>query len=156
MAQFARPDADTDRGAWTTHTGGTTNLWDTINETVASDSDYVQSSASPADPDILKVTLSNVTDPTSSTGHIVRYRYQNAVSGGDAIDLTVRLMQGAVEIASWAHADVANGWSDAAQTLSGGQADAITDYTALSLWFEAQASGETLLLWRWWGMQQGG
>jgi hypothetical protein len=140
MAQLARPISDVAAGSWTTQSGGTTNLYATIDEASASDADYIRSSASPATPDIAKVRLGSLTDPLASTGHIVRYRYQKSVSGGDAIDLTVRLQQGATQIAAWTHANIANGFVDAAQTLTGGEADAITDYATLDLWFEAVVS----------------
>lgn len=138
MVQIARPTSDVAAGAWTTQAGGTSNLYATIDESVASDTDFIKSSASPATADIVKIQLGTLTDPVSSTGHKVRYRYQKSVSGGDQIDLTVRLVQGAATtIATWTHTNIANGWTDAEQTLTSGEANAITDYADLRLWFEA-------------------
>jgi hypothetical protein len=46
-------------------------------------------------------------------------------------------MQGGTQIAAWTHTDVPAGFTTASQTLSGTEADAITDYTNLDLVFEA-------------------
>lgn len=135
--QYARPDSDVSRGSWTTDSGATANLWDSINETPANDSDYVRSSQSPGSADILTLTLTDVGDPASSTGHKVRYRYGKDLSSGDRIDLTVRLMQGTTQIAAWTHTNIGTTLTDAEQTLSSGEADAITDYNDLRLKFEA-------------------
>jgi hypothetical protein len=72
-AQYARPDSDVSAGTWTTDTGGTTDLYQAIDETNAVDADYIQSVTDPASA-VTEVGLSNVTDPAVSTGHIVRYR----------------------------------------------------------------------------------
>lgn len=134
MPQFARPTTDITDGGWTTDTGGTA-LAAAIDETVASDADYIQSSADPSG-DIVRVKLGSLTDPASSTGHVVRYRIDK--SGTGMLDLTVRLVQGvSTVIAEWTHANVAAGPTDVAQTLTGPQTDAITDYTDLSLEWEA-------------------
>lgn len=143
MAQFARPSADTSAGTWTTHSGGTSNLYATIDETSADDSDYIKSVSAPSStPYVCK--LSNVDDPASSANHIVRYRYQKDQSAGAQIDLTVELRQGYVSegspgtlIASNAHTNIANGWTNGSFTLTGPQADSITDYTSLYLRFVA-------------------
>jgi hypothetical protein len=75
--QKARPDSDQARDTWTTDSGGTTNLWDSLNESVASDADYVKSSVNAVDDELI-VTLANIEDPLSSTGHVVRFRYRRA------------------------------------------------------------------------------
>lgn len=73
--QHAHPDADQSIGTWTTDTGGTTNLWDALNEVAASDSDYVKSAVNPTNNEVI-FTLTNIEDPLSSTGHEVRFRYR--------------------------------------------------------------------------------
>jgi len=45
--QFARPTSDQSAGTWTTNSGGTTNLYATIDETSLDDADYIQSIAAP-------------------------------------------------------------------------------------------------------------
>lgn len=135
--QYARPDSDITDGNWVNESLSNTNLYASIDETIANDSDYIQSSTSPAPVDITEIGLSNVTDPTVHTGHIVRYRYKKDAAGGDAINLVVRLMQGSTEIASWQHMDITDSYQVAAQVLTTTQAGNISDYTDLRLRFEA-------------------
>jgi hypothetical protein len=73
--QFLRPDADIQADGWTTDAGGTTNLWDAINEVSANDADYVQSAVSPTNDELI-VTLTDVPDPHAGDGHNVNFRYR--------------------------------------------------------------------------------
>lgn len=136
MAQFGRPEADIT--AWASGT------FADIDETVANDADYVSSDTAPAnDPYVTR--LSDMEDPVSSTGHIVRYRYRKNSAGGAQIDLTVQLRQGYVNegtpgtlIATLGtHTNVSDTWTAGSYTLSGAEADAITDYTSLFVRFVA-------------------
>jgi hypothetical protein len=130
MAQFARPDSDVALNGWSDPS------WSVIDESAVDDGDFTQSALAPSNA-TLQVGLSDVEDPQSSSGHIVRYRYQKDAAGGAQINLTVALMQGGTSIASWSHTDIANGWVTQAQTLSGAQADSITNYANLRLHFTA-------------------
>ena len=47
MAQFARPDADTTLGNFSDQGGGTTSIFQSIDESAASDADYIRSPTSP-------------------------------------------------------------------------------------------------------------
>lgn len=134
--QTALPDGDIATGNWTTDTGATATFA-AIDESTASDADYDQSSLNPVTTDTFRVSLGDVTDPAVSTGHVVKYRYGKDMAGGDRMDLVVRLMQGGTQIAAWTHTDVPAGFTTATQTLSGTEADSITDYTNLDLVFEA-------------------
>ena len=125
-AQFSRPTSDASTGTWTASTGS--DLYAMIDETVASDTDYI----STVNASTCEVALSTLSDPASSSGHIVRYRL-SAEAGG----VTVRLRQGTTTIASWTHSPAPSSLTTYAQTLSVGEADSITDYTALKLQFEA-------------------
>lgn len=87
-----------------------------------------------------EVSLSDQGDPQASFGHVVSYRYQKSATGGQVADLTVGLYQGSTLIASWTHQNIDVGWTTAGQTLSGGQADSITDYSDLRLRFAATIS----------------
>lgn len=84
-----------------------------------------------------EVALSAVTDPAVSTGHVLRYRTAKSSTGGEDAIITVDLMQGATPITSGAI--FLNPLADSATqttytyTLSGAEADAITDYSALSV-----------------------
>ena len=130
MAQFARPDADVSLGGWSNPS------WSTIDEVTASDVDKTVSPTAPANATLV-VGLSDVEDPQVGTGHIIRYRYQKSAAGGAQIDLTVRLLELAVERKVWTHTNIANGWADAAQTLLAAEADAIGVYADLRLEFKA-------------------
>lgn len=139
MAQFARPDADTSAGTWTTQAGGTANLYATVDETAADDADYVKSVTAPSSAPVV-FRLSDVTDPVSSSGHVIRVRARNGVTGGKAVDLTAQLRQGYVNegtpgtlIATLTQASVSESFTTYSATLTGGEADAITDYTDLYL-----------------------
>jgi hypothetical protein len=132
---ISAPSSDVVVNSWTTDGGGSTNLYATIDETAASDTDYVQSPAAPTAGQYYAAGLQASSDPLSSSGHIVHYRYQKNVSGG-AVDLTVDLRQGAsIVIASWTHTDIGSSWTTQNQTLSGAEADSITDYSDLRLRF---------------------
>lgn len=98
-----------------------------IDEVVADDADYI----STTDSSICEVALGSLIDPASSTGHIVRYRLT-----GDGGIIVVRLRQGTTTIASWTHNPPPVSFTTFEQTLSGAEADSITDYSALKLQFE--------------------
>lgn len=125
-AQYARPTSDVSAGTWTASTGS--DLYAMLDETTANDADYI----STVNASICEVALGSLTDPASSTGHVVRYRIA-ADSGG----IIVRLRQGTTTIASWTHNPAPSSLTTYAQTLTGGEADSITDYSALKLQFEA-------------------
>ena len=130
MAQFARPDADTSLGGWTNTT------WDKIDEVIASDVDKTVSPTAPSNATLV-VRLSDVEDPLSSANHTFRFRYQKSAAGGATVNLYVRLLEGITQRAAWTYLDVANGWIDGVETLSGAEADAITNYNDLFLEFKA-------------------
>ena len=141
MVQLARPSTDTTIGGYTDQVGGVTSIFGTIDEVVADDADYIQSALAPSNAAYV-TKLTSLEDPQSSSGHVVRYRYQKDTAGGAQIDLTVQLRQGDVSegaqgtlIAQWTHADIPAVWTPQAQTLSGAQADSISDYTSLFLRF---------------------
>ena len=141
MAQFGRPSADTSIGTYTDQADGTTNIYTTIDEVSASDADYIKSVAAPSTAPYV-TALSTLEDPVSSSGHVVRYQYAKDASGGAGIDLVVQLRQGYVNegtpgtlIASNTHAGITNTFTAGSFTLSGAEADAITDYTSLFLRF---------------------
>ena len=140
-SQFARPDLDiTFTAGWDDDTGNNNNiLFDDIDEISRNDADYIHSrdldGGHPLE--FVVFRLSKVIDPDFSSGHILRYAYAKELPGGMQIDLTVRLLQGVTEIASWTHDDVGATFLRSAQILTAEQTDAITDYSDLRLVFEA-------------------
>lgn len=144
MAQFGRPSTDTTRDNWTEDDGTTVAIFDQIDEAVADDLDYIQTVLTPTS-DVYVTKLTALEDPAVSTGHIVRYRYRKDAVAGDQIDLTVELRQGYVSevslgtlIASATNANIGGAaWTAGSITLSGAEADAITNYADLYLRFVA-------------------
>lgn len=138
--QYARPNADQVDGGWLNEAGSNINLFASIDEVTASDADYIQSANDPAS-DVCIVKLSSLSDPASSTDHIVRYRIAKNDAAAASVSVTVSLTQGtgATEtvIASWSHTDIPGDATTHSQTLTTAQADAITDYADLYLKFSA-------------------
>lgn len=138
---YMRPDADDSVGNWTTDTGASTNLYQSIDEDPFNDSDFVRSELEPTT-SIYKARLSNpIEAPDSGGNHYVRYRYQKDDVNGQQINLTVRLIQGAsTEIASWTHNNIGATISQVSQQLSSPEISSISDYDDLFLEFEADAA----------------
>ena len=141
--QFLRPDSDINPGNWDDPCPGCdtdAELFDEIDEVSQDNSDYVTSDTLLIinDQDVLEVGLTDVTDPESSEEHTVRYAYRKSQVGGITIDMTVRLLQGAAEIASWTHNDISNSFTTSSQTLSDSQINQITDYSDLRLEFTVE------------------
>lgn len=137
MPQFGRPSADTLRDNWEEDDGTTVDIFDQIDEAVADDLDYIRTVLAPTN-DVYVTKLSNLEDPVSSIGHTLRYRYRKDTTGGAAIDLTVQLRQGYVSEASLGtlirqdtYTGISNTITAGSVTLSGAEADSITDYTSL-------------------------
>lgn len=127
-AQYARPVSDVSAGGWTASTGS--DLFAMLDEAAADDGDYITTTSAST----CEVALGSLSDPAVSTGHIVRYQLS-----ADAGGITVRLRQGTTTIATWTHAPAPASLTLYEQTLSSGEANSITDYTALRLQFEATA-----------------
>lgn len=143
MAQFGRPSTDTTRDNWEEDDGTTTDIFDQIDESAADDNDYVRTVLTPTS-DVYVTKLTTVEDPLVSTGHVVRYRYRKDASGGAQIDITVQLRQGYTNegspgtlIAAATHTNVSDTITAGSITLSGAEADAITNYADLFLRFVA-------------------
>lgn len=139
MAQFARPN-----GASVNTGGFTISDWQKIDESVASDADRAFSTDGAVAE--LEVGLSSVTDPGVSTGHVLRFRVAQTDDGvasgtGSASTLGVRLLQGTTVIWSDASTPLTGAWATRTVTLSGAEADAITDYTDLRIEFAVTGGG---------------
>ena len=124
---IARPSSDTTTGAWLPSAGS--SLYATLDEVSPDDADYIYTNSVST----CKIALNAVADPLTSSGQIVSYRVWSPNSDG----LTVRLMQGATEIASWTHTVLPTSPTTYQQALTAGQCDAITDYSALAIQLES-------------------
>lgn len=114
-AQKIRPISDVTIGAWTPSTG--TDLYAMLDEVAADDNDYISTTTAST----CEVALGTATDPSIDTGHIVRYR----AKGDASATLTVRLMAGATEIASWTHSPPPSSYTTFEQTLTTPQVQAL-------------------------------
>jgi len=139
--QTLRPSADSVDGSWTDQAGGT-SLAAAIDETTPSDTDYIRSPLSPSAAGC-RVKLAAGGDPLSSSGHIIHWRAGKDATGDETINMTVKLYQGGGDslgagtlIASFNRNNV-DAFTTYDETLSGGEADSITDYQALYLEFFA-------------------
>lgn len=128
MTQFAYPTSDVSTsGTWVNQASGSTNLYQSIDEVSASDSDYVRAFSSNA---AYTAGLGSVTDPMVSTGHVIHARLRMSASE----TMSVALMQGATTIASFSPS-LTTTFADYTYTLSGAEADSITNYSDLRLKF---------------------
>lgn len=126
-SRYAYPTADVTAGTWQASTGS--DLYAMIDEETASDTDYIYTNAAGA----CEIRLLPVTDPVSSSGYALNYRIWSPV-GGNAV---VRLKQGATTIATWTHTGLPTTATDYSQSLSGAEADSITDHDDLRIEIEA-------------------
>ncbi len=128
--QYARPTSDVTVGLWTPSTG--VSLSAMLDEVTPSDTDYIESQLSPS-LSVARVGLGSVTDPVSSANHIVRYRMGKDITGGATIDGAMWLYQNTTLIATFPARDNVDALKTYMETLTGAQADAITDYADLRL-----------------------
>lgn len=138
-SQFARPDEDVSKGEWVDTEGGDSDgiLYEEINESVRSDLNYSSTKllTTPAQTDTWEVGLQGPLEPPSSSNHIIRYVIRKTIASV-SMDMTVRLLQGSTEIASWTDS-LTNNFELKENPLTAGQADSITDYSDLRLRFTA-------------------
>ena len=143
-AQFGRPIADIiNADHWLDNAGSSVTIFDAIDESVLSTSDYIQSSAGLSSAIYVAALTTTLEDPATSTGHIIRYVYRKDSSGAAQINLTVELRQDYVSEASlgtliWTtnHINIVSSvQSTAAVTLLAAEADTITAYSSLYLRF---------------------
>lgn len=130
IVQIARPISDISNTGWVPSTG--TELHPMIGETVRDDATFIAATAVGA---LCECGLESIGDPNVSTGHSLPPLVLSAPGGGG---ITVRLRQGTTTIATWTYHPGATP-TEYTPTLSGAEADSITDYTALRLQFEAIA-----------------
>jgi len=149
MAQYAVGIADLHDGNWLDEGASATDIYDgTVPGTPGSigagdDSTYAESESAPSSSPFA-MDLSTIEDPVLSTGHIMRWRRSKDAAGGAQIDLTVELRQGYTNegsqgtlINTFADTDLPDTPATTTDTLSGGEADTITDYSDLQARFVA-------------------
>lgn len=145
MAQYATPSADIFDGAWLDQGASAVDMYLDIVPIVpgaidgSDDATYIESELNPTNSPV-SFELSDIEDPVSSTGHIMRWRRQKDAAAGGQMDLTVELRRAytgeggmGTLINTYADSDIPAAWATASDTLTGGEADAILDYTDLQL-----------------------
>jgi len=140
-SQRLAPSADSADGSWTDQAGGT-SLAAAIDESTASDTDYIRSNVAPSTSSC-RVKLASGGDPASSSGHKINWR--TGKQGTRTLNMTVKLYQGggnslgAGTLIATFNRNGVGALTTYTETLSGGEADSITDYTDLYLEFTANA-----------------
>jgi hypothetical protein len=132
--QTARPTSDIDvtNAVGVPTPGGGSGVYARLAENT--DSSYAEISNSGD----VEVGLAALTDPQVNTGHTVTYRAEYA-GGATSGTQTVTLKQGSTTIASWTDT-LTSSFQTFSHTLTGTQADAITDYSQLRLRVVASVS----------------
>jgi hypothetical protein len=130
--QIVRPVSDVNVGSWTTESGGTSDLYLSIDEASANDSDYVRSPVSPS-ASAYRVRLAAVSDPGVNTGRVLRYRI--GVEGTGSMNWVVRVFNASTEVVSWSHSGISS-LTTFEQTLSEVQAAALNN-SAIDIEWEA-------------------
>jgi hypothetical protein len=125
MPQYARPDADEAGNSFVNELASNSNMFDSINESTPSDTDYIVSAKNPAN-NVYVCHLTSVDDPLVDTGHIINFRYKKDVAvNAEQIDLTVQLRQDYVSesntgtlIAQTYITNISSSWTNGSYTLS--------------------------------------
>jgi hypothetical protein len=141
--QYGLPASDQTNGC-TTETGNANGeAWDELDEGFGSgrgtgsgpdDATTMWASAAKT---ICAITMptNSLTDPSSSSGHILRIRSRKDVAAGIQYDSSTRLYEGATcateIVRNTALVDMSATWATGTYTLSAGEANSITDYTNL-------------------------
>lgn len=138
--QVALPVAVVSAGSWTAV--GAASIYEAIDEATAGsdDTDYAESPVATSGGHEFKVRVAPITDPSTDTGHIVRYRYLKNGTLGDTINLIVNLYRadGTTLVATTTITNIV-AITTGSFTLTGGEADSIPtgDYaTGLVLGFK--------------------
>lgn len=127
--QVARPVADLSNTGWVPSSGS--DLHPMIGEAVRDDVTHIAATVVGA---LCEVDLADLADPAVSTGHLLTLVLSAPGGGG----ITIRLRQGTTPIAEWTYYPGLTA-TEYTPSLSGAEADSITDYTALRFQFEAIA-----------------
>ena len=125
MSQYARPISDISNTGDTWELSSGSDIYALLDEVTPNDSDYIYTESSDTNTCVLGAT--SLTDPVSSADHVIRYRYLGQANN----ELIVSLYQGTTKIMDCPQTGTAGSWTTVAITLTGTQADSITDYGAL-------------------------
>lgn len=147
MPQYGRPSSDIIATSFIgANSSGAvaTNLYTTLDENSADNTDYITSNLSPSY-NVYVCKLSSMTDPLTNTGHVVTFTYARSVdTNAEQIDLEVQLRKNYVsEVSLGTHVantiitDIPYTWTTNTITLTTAEAETLsgTDYENLYLRF---------------------
>lgn len=144
MPQYASPTADVITTSFASQTGATGSLYTYIDDSdhTPDNADYIVCNTSPSN-NVYVCKLGALSDPLTNTGHVISFTYARSVdTNAEQIDLNVGLFQDYASevskgtmIANTDITDIPYGWTSNTLTLSGAQAESITDYANLFLRF---------------------
>ena len=84
--------------------------------------------------------LTVITDPVSSTGHAYRTRARKSASAGKQVDIRMQLFSdGQIHVQDFTAIDEV--WTTRERALTATEADSITNYALLSIWFDSANVG---------------
>ena len=127
--QYARPSSTVSTGNYLPV--GAPTLHEAVDEVTANTSDYITSANTNEE---AHLGLGGVTDPNSSSSHIMRARVNGQERAGQTVQIRLYENSGGTLIATFPIATAARrAWEDFSYTLSGAEADSITDYSDLSI-----------------------
>jgi hypothetical protein len=136
VTQYAVPVSDVSLGSWTEGVGdGNATAFEELDEGIFSsaydgDATYWKSTTSR---DKIRCKLGAVTDPTTDSSHKFSIVARRTSGNGTVL---FRLYQGSTLISSGSYITT-TGYSTGTKTLSGAEADSITDYSDLRIEVEA-------------------
>lgn len=124
---------------WYDQNGGTQDIFQSIDETTPNDADYIRTDDNPVTA-TYEGNIQAHEDPNRSDNHIMRVRHLK--TGDRNGTITVTLFQETVgNIASFEATPVQDTANTLEYTLTGAEADAITDYTRLRVRFVGATTG---------------
>jgi len=140
---YLRPDTDASNSGWTDQAGGSSNLYQAVDETTENDTDFIRSSSNPT-ADIIRFRVS---DPGSSVTEPFNISYRYGLTATGSLKITARLKQGSTVIKAWEHTDATTTFQTVTQTLTTGEFASITDFNDLFIEFEASPGGGSSVTW---------
>lgn len=133
---FERPDADDDIGGWTDQAGGTSSLFTTIDESVASDADYITTLV---DVDGTSTAARfRLSDPGVTPIEPVTVRFRAKAGNADAT-LQTSIYEGTgpgTLIAQWTDTLTAGGFDDFEHAFTTPEFSSVSDFDNLYIDFE--------------------
>lgn len=131
MAQFARPIQDITINSWRTHSGGSTNLWSTIDD--EDDADFVISAI--GNNTTYECKLDSVAPAILPRNHIIGLRGRKNAAAGNTKGVDVSLVQGTTVLATTSFPSLPATIQQENISLPRSVASQITDYSDLRIRF---------------------